>query len=76
MLPGVQWCESAMAAAEGADAVVVLTEWNEFRALNLKALRQKMRGGVLVDLRNIYQPREAATAGFALYDSIGRRQDA
>jgi UDPglucose 6-dehydrogenase len=72
MLPGVEWCESAAAAAAGADALVVLTEWNEFRALNLKAVRGSMKDGVLVDLRNIFNAREVATAGFHRYDSIGR----
>jgi UDPglucose 6-dehydrogenase len=72
LLPGVVWCDSAAAAADGADALVVLTEWNEFRALNLKALRGRMRGSALIDLRNIYQARDAASAGFTTYDSIGR----
>ena len=48
-----------------------MTEWNEFRALNLKAAKRVMRGDVLVDLRNIYQPRDAIAAGFN-YSSIGR----
>ena len=71
MLPGVVWCASALEAARDADVTVVLTEWNEFRALDLAALRQGMRGRVLVDLRNIYQPRDAVSAGFH-YSSIGR----
>jgi UDPglucose 6-dehydrogenase len=71
LLPGVHWCKGALEAAEGADAAVVLTEWNEFRALDLKALKRAMRGKVLVDLRNIYQEREAVAAGFD-YTSIGR----
>jgi len=74
LLPGVVWCESAVEAATSADIVVVLTEWNEFRALDLVALKQVMRGDVLVDLRNIYQPRDAASAGFT-YSSIGRPRD-
>jgi len=71
LLPGVIWCESALEAAESADVAVVLTEWNEFRALDLAALKRAMRGRVLVDLRNIYQPRDAAAEGFH-YSSIGR----
>lgn len=71
LLPGVGWAESAYEAAAGADAVVIITEWNEFRALDLKRLREAMSGGVMVDLRNIYRPGEAAAAGFA-YTSIGR----
>jgi UDPglucose 6-dehydrogenase len=71
LLPGVTWCEGVLDAAEGADVAVVLTEWNEFRAVNLGALKAKMRGDVLVDLRNIYRPEHARDAGFA-YVSIGR----
>jgi UDPglucose 6-dehydrogenase len=71
LLPGVTWCESEHAAIEGADAVVVLTEWNEFRALNLDAMAKRMRGKVLVDLRNIFQPNDAVAAGL-IYTSVGR----
>jgi UDPglucose 6-dehydrogenase len=71
LLPGVDWVEDPYAAAGGADALVVLTEWNMFRALDLRRLRQAMAGAVLVDLRNIYQPDEARAAGFA-YTGVGR----
>lgn len=71
LLPGVTWFEDAYAAAEGADAVVVLTEWNEFRALDLARLRAGMRGAAFADLRNVYDPRTAAEAGFA-YVCVGR----
>ena len=54
LLPDVEWCDSAPDVAKGADVLVVLTEWNEFRALDLKRLRPLMRGNVLVDLRNMY----------------------
>ena len=70
-LPGVIWCESVLEAAEGADAAVVLTEWNEFRAVSLQALKAKMRGNVLADLRNIYRASHARDAGLH-YTSIGR----
>ncbi len=70
-LNGVDWCESAMDAAKEADAVIVLTEWNEFRGLDLKVLKQNMAGDVLVDLRNIYTDQQALEAGFE-YSSIGR----
>ena len=71
LLPGVDWRDSALDAAQSADIAVVVTEWNEFRALDLAALKQAMRGSVLVDLRNVYHPRDAITQGFA-YTSIGR----
>jgi UDPglucose 6-dehydrogenase len=69
--PGVIYCEDAMAAAAGADALVVITEWNEFRALSPERLAGAMRGRVLVDLRNVYDPRAMAQGGFA-YHGVGR----
>ena len=71
LLPGVIWCGSALEAAEKADIAVVVTEWNEFRALDLDTLKKRMRGNVLVDLRNIYLPAQACAAGFS-YSSVGR----
>jgi UDPglucose 6-dehydrogenase len=70
-LSGVTWCASALDAARDADATVVLTEWNEFRAIDLEALAAAMRGDVLVDLRNVFPPADAAEAGLK-YHSIGR----
>lgn len=71
MMPGVIWTESAMDALDGAHALAVLTEWNEFRALDLDAARKRMAAGAIVDLRNIFQPSTARDAGFT-YDGIGR----
>jgi UDPglucose 6-dehydrogenase len=71
MLPGVEWCDSTLEAVKGADVLVVVTEWNEFRALNLEEARATMNGDVLVDLRNIFHPEAARAAGFK-YSSIGR----
>lgn len=73
LLPGVQWHEDPYEAAAGADAVIILTEWNEFRALDLSRLATGMRTPMMADLRNIYSPQEAAEAGFSAYTSIGRR---
>jgi UDPglucose 6-dehydrogenase len=72
LLPGVEWQNEAYAAVAGADVVAILTEWNEFRALQLDKLKAAMKAPVLVDLRNIYKPAEMAAAGFHYY-SIGRR---
>ncbi|NCO86868.1 MAG: UDP-glucose/GDP-mannose dehydrogenase family protein [Rhodobacterales bacterium] len=72
MLPGVEWMASAYAAADGADAVVILTEWNEFRALDLRRLAGNGGARVLADLRNIYSRADALAAGFAAYDAVGR----
>jgi len=71
LLPGVTWCGSALEAIDKADVAVVVTEWNEFRALDLDTVKDCMRGDVLVDLRNIYLPAQARAAGFS-YTSIGR----
>ena len=71
LLDGVTWCDGAYEAADGADAVAILTEWNEFRALRLRRLKALMRAPVLVDLRNIYEPEDMAEAGFH-YSCIGR----
>ena len=71
LLPGVDWFASPLETAEGADVLAVLTEWNEFRAVDLRALRQAMRGNVLVDLRNVYHPQLAKDAGF-FYRGVGR----
>jgi UDPglucose 6-dehydrogenase len=71
LLPGVAWCKNALEAVEGADVTVIVTEWNELRALDLDRIKAAMRGDVLLDLRNIYLPAQASAAGFA-YASIGR----
>jgi UDPglucose 6-dehydrogenase len=73
LLPGVNWFDDAYKAAQNADAVVILTEWNEFRALNLKRLAKRMAYPALADLRNIYSARDAKRAGFARYVSVGRK---
>jgi UDPglucose 6-dehydrogenase len=71
LLPDVVWCDSALDCIAGADALVILTEWNEFRALNLDAAKAAMSGSVLVDLRNVLPPDLARKAGFS-YTGIGR----
>lgn len=73
MLPGIAMAASAADAMTGSDALVIITEWDAFRALDLKKVKALMRGNVLVDLRNIYRPAEALKIGF-VYDSVGRPQ--
>ncbi|MFL5258383.1 MAG: UDP-glucose dehydrogenase family protein [Hyphomicrobiales bacterium] len=70
-LAGVNWCADAYSAARKADAVVILTEWKEFRDLDLLALADVMKQPVMVDLRNLYSPAEIARTPFA-YHSLGR----
>lgn len=71
ILTGVTWCEDSYSAMTGADAVVILTEWNEFRALDLKRIKSLLSAPLMIDLRNIYSPDELARNGFD-YISIGR----
>ena len=73
LLPHVIWETDAYDAAEGADLVVILTEWNEFRALDLERVAKAMRTRRMADLRNIYNADDAAAAGFEAYVSVGRR---
>ena len=73
ILPDVEMADSSYNAAKEADAVVIVTEWDAFRALDLKKLAQTMKGNVLVDLRNIYNPTEVAQSGM-VYTSVGRNQ--
>ncbi|HZC58237.1 MAG TPA: UDP-glucose/GDP-mannose dehydrogenase family protein [Xanthobacteraceae bacterium] len=71
LLPTVTYCNSAYSAAEGADAVVIATEWEQFRALDLQRLKGVMAQPVIVDLRNIYRPDEMKRANFR-YLAVGR----
>jgi UDPglucose 6-dehydrogenase len=71
ILPGVELCSDAYAVAEGADAVLLLTNWSEFRRLDLDRIRQAMKYPLLVDGRNLYDPSEMVAKGF-FYQPIGR----
>jgi UDPglucose 6-dehydrogenase len=71
LLPGLAYCADAYETMEGADALVLLTEWNAFRALDLDRVRNLLATSLVIDLRNIYQPQEMAAAGLS-YVSIGR----
>ncbi|WP_417488814.1 UDP-glucose dehydrogenase family protein [Maricaulis sp.] len=71
LLSGVEFVSGPYFCAENADVLVIITEWNEFRALDLERIKSAMRAPVIVDLRNIYSPEEMASAGFA-YSSVGR----
>ncbi|MCJ2143798.1 UDP-glucose dehydrogenase family protein [Methylobacterium sp. E-066] len=74
LLPGVDFAQDPYGCAEGADALVIVTEWNAFRALDLARLRATMRAPILVDLRNVYRPEEARLHGFS-YSSVGRPEE-
>jgi UDPglucose 6-dehydrogenase len=68
----VEYCQSSYEAAEGADAIAIVTEWNEFKLLNLERLRQVMRRPLVFDGRNVYEPERMRRLGFE-YHSIGRK---
>ncbi|WP_338608860.1 UDP-glucose/GDP-mannose dehydrogenase family protein [Pelagibacterium nitratireducens] len=74
VLEGVQYAKDAYDAANGADCLVLVTEWNQFRSLDLKRVKQAMTAPVLVDLRNVYRRHEVEAAGLS-YVSVGRAQD-
>lgn len=70
----LEYCDDAYATAQDADALVIATEWNEFRALNLAKIRKALKQPVIVDLRNVYDPVRMRAEGFA-YTSVGRTDD-
>ena len=76
LLPGVHWHPDAYSAAKDADLILILTEWNEFRALDLGRLARGMKTPRMADFRNIYDRATVLAAGFAAYDSVGRPSDA
>jgi UDPglucose 6-dehydrogenase len=71
LMPEVAMCDSPYAAIEGADAVVIVTEWDAFRALDFTRVKQLAKAPLLIDLRNIYRPEAMGALGFS-YISIGR----
>jgi UDPglucose 6-dehydrogenase len=73
LLKDVSWCNDAYEAMAGADAVAILTEWNEFRGLDLPRIKSLLKNPIVIDLRNIYNPEEMRDAGF-IYSCIGRKR--
>ena len=71
LLKDIEFSKNAYEAAQDADALVIVTEWDQFRALDLDRIKTALKGNVVVDLRNIYSPEDMAAKGFA-YTSIGR----
>src|SRR5262245_17443079 len=71
LLPDVTFCDGPYACADGADAVVIVTEWEQFRALDLDRLKAALAAPVVIDLRNIYRADEMTCRGF-IYESVGR----
>ena len=71
LLQNVELCDQAYTCLKGADAVVIVTEWNEFRALDMRRVKSLLKSPIVVDLRNIYRPEDMARLGFTYY-SVGR----
>jgi UDPglucose 6-dehydrogenase len=72
MLPdSVEYCEDSYDAAEGANAMIIVTEWNQFRSLDMERVRSSLKQPVVVDLRNLYDPKRMKAQGFQ-YSSVGR----
>jgi UDPglucose 6-dehydrogenase len=71
MLNGVDYCEDAYEVADGSDALVLLTEWNQFRMLDMAKIKSLLRAPVVIDLRNIYEPEAMREMGFT-YVCVGR----
>jgi UDPglucose 6-dehydrogenase len=74
LLGDVAWCADAYSALQDADALVIMTEWNEFRALDLARVREALKTPIVVDMRNIYDPAEMRELGFR-YSCVGRAVD-
>jgi UDPglucose 6-dehydrogenase len=72
LLPNVSWHDDPYKAVQDADLLVILTEWNEFRALDLTRLAHNMSRAQMADLRNIYSAKDARDAGFTAYVGVGR----
>jgi UDPglucose 6-dehydrogenase len=72
VLPDMVPCQDAYQTAEGADAIVLVTEWNQFRNLDLEQIRAKVKSPIFIDLRNVYEPQRMAEQGF-YYVSVGRK---
>jgi UDPglucose 6-dehydrogenase len=71
LMPGIKYCDDAYATLKDADCLVLLTEWNAYRAMDIDRMRSLMRRPLMIDLRNIHHSREMRRAGFE-YHSLGR----
>jgi UDPglucose 6-dehydrogenase len=74
-LPDIEYCDDPYLCARGADALVLVTEWAQYRAIDLERLKNELAHPVVIDLRNVYRPEDMAAHGF-IYDSVGRPPEA
>ena len=70
-MPEIKYTDNAYKAIKGADCIILMTEWNEYRSLDFKRVKKLMKGDIFVDLRNVYDPKQMKEAGFRYY-SVGR----
>ena len=71
ILPDITYCENEYDVAEGSDCLVIATEWNQFRNLDLSRIKELLITPILIDLRNLYEPKKVKELGFA-YEGVGR----
>ena len=71
VIPDIDYCRDAYHAVEGSDALILVTEWNQFRHLDLERLRRMLQTPIFIDLRNVYEPQRVKELGF-LYVGVGR----
>lgn len=72
ILPDITYCENEYEVAEGSDCMVIATEWNQFRNLDLLKIKKLLKSPILLDLRNLYDPEKAKALGF-IYEGVGRK---
>ena len=72
ILPDITYCENEYEVAEGSDCLVIATEWNQFRNLDLLKIKKLLKSPILLDLRNLYDPAALKSLGF-VYEGVGRR---
>ena len=70
-LPNIEYAENEYGAIEGADALVIVTEWNQFRALDMAKVKELLKSPKIADLRNVYEPEDMRALGFE-YVGVGR----
>ena len=71
-LPGVEFCKDSYSTCDGSDALILATEWNQFRALDMERVRTLLQHPIMIDLRNVYEPDSMQRLGFQ-YAAVGRR---
>jgi UDPglucose 6-dehydrogenase len=74
ILPSLIYCQDEYEVAQGSEILVIATEWNQFRNLDLSKIKKLLESSILLDLRNLYEPAKAKSLGFT-YEGVGRLQE-